>query len=243
MADDTSRFHRFVCLCDDMLDLGKDFSILLLVVLFLFFGTFLRKKLNDLGIKEIGPITLSDVQQQNQGAKAAAQQLSSLNQQASEIEAELSTVAARNPGAAKDIAPIKDELNALASQVSSADQSLKTTMLSQQSVLTKASAQTVESTGWIYVGQADETKQAWSGIGAKNLSPAPSTPKFQVGQTLVLASDVYVHNSPPAGSFRNQGDVVAVWNKGDRVEVLDQDASHARAGGWFLWLKVKHLVS
>jgi hypothetical protein len=241
MADDISRFHRFVGMCDDILALGKDFSIVLLVVLFLFYGSFLRKKLDDLGISELGPVKLTEVQKQNDEAKAVALQVSGIDQRASELETQLASISAKNPSVASQIAPVRDEITALNGQINSADTHLKSALLSQQAVLGTASSAPLDTTGWIYVGQEDEAKQSWYGLGAKNLVSPPPAPTFENGQTYTLSSDVYVHRNAPSGNFRDQGEVVGAWQRGGRVQVIDSNLSHAKSGGWFIWLNVKKL--
>jgi len=244
MPEPTVGFHKFVGFCDDILAVAKDFAIVFFVVLFLFFGPFLRKKFEDVGwkITELGPIKLEEVQKSNQEAKAAASNVDSIQQKIADLEAKMSELSSQNPSAGREINPLKTEVAALKSQASYAQQSLKTTLLSQQDILQKAAPQSVETAGWMYVGQVDESKKGWAGVGAKNISPVPATPEFQPGQTFSVTSDVYLHSSPPGGSWHAQGDVAAVLRQGDRVQVTDVDtSSHAKTGGWFVWLKVKRL--
>jgi len=131
----------------------------------------------------------------------------------------------------------------LKSQATSAEESLKTSLLSQQAIIQKAVPQLAETIGWMYSGQVDESKKAWAGVGAKNISPVPPVPDFQPGQTFTVTSDVYLHSNPPGGSWHAQGDVVSVLKQGDRVQIVEVDTnSHAKMGGWFIWLRVKHSV-
>jgi hypothetical protein len=240
MDEPTSWLHHFVGFCDDFLGLAKDLAILLFVVLFFFKGPFLRQKLDDLGVAELGPIKLKEVQNSHEEAKNAASKVSTLQQQIADFEIKLKEVSTRNPAAAKDIDPLKGEVADLKSQASSAEQSLKTTLLSQQEILQKAVPQSVQTEGWIYAGQVDESKKAWSGVGPKNISPAPPAPEFHSGQIFSLAADAYLHSAPPGGTWHAQGEVAAVLKQGDRVQVSDVDMnSHAKSGGWFVWLKVK----
>jgi hypothetical protein len=239
----TAGFHRFVGLCDDVLALGKDFAIVLFVVLFLFFGTYLRQKLDALGITKLGPIELGEVQKSNAQSKVAASQVDVLQQKLTDIESRLSEVNPHNPGAPTQIAALKGEIGALKSQATSAEESLKTSLLSQQDIIQKAVPQLAETIGWMYSGQVDESKKAWAGVGAKNISPVPPVPDFQPGQTFTVTSDVYLHSNPPGGSWHTQGDVVSVLKQGDRVQIVEVDTnSHAKMGGWFVWLRVKHSV-
>ena len=241
MSEPESVLHKIVGHCDDILELAKDVAIILLVVLFLFDGPYLRTKLDAVGISEIGPIKLAEVEKSNQQAKAAASSVDGLQQKITDLESKLAEVSAHDPGAEKAISPLRSEIAALKSQASSADQSLKISLLSQQEILRKAAPQSVESAGWIYAGQVDESKTSWAGVGSKNISPAPASPEFHAGQTFSIASDAYLRNSSPSsGTWHTQGEIVGVLKQGDQVQVEDVDtSSHAKSGGWFVWLKVK----
>ncbi len=237
----TAGFHRFVGLCDDVLALGKDFAIVLFVVLFLFFGPYLRQKLDALGITKLGPIELGEVQKSNAQSKVAASHVDVLQQKLSDIESRLSEVDPHNSSAPTQIAALKGEIGALKSQATSAEESLKTSLLSQQDIIQKAVPQLAETIGWMYSGQIDESKKAWTGVGAKNISPVPPVPDLHPGQTFIVTSDVYLHSDPPGGNWHTQGDVASVLKQGDRVQIVEVDTnSHAKMGGWFVWLRVKH---
>src|SRR5260370_29595879 len=219
----TAGFHRFVGLCDDVLALGKDFAIVLFVVLFLFFGTYLRQKLDALGITKLGPIELGEVQKSNAQSKVAASQVNVLQQKLTDIESRLSEVDPHKPSAPTQIAALKGEIGALKSQATSAEESLKTSLLSQQDIIQKAVPQLAETVGWMYAGQVDESKKAWAGVAAKNISPVPPVPDFHPGQTFTVTSDVYLHSKPPGGTWQMHSDSVSDLEQGDQVAVTDRD--------------------
>lgn len=241
MSEPTGGVHKVVGLCDDILALAKDFAIVLFVLLFLFDGPFLLKKLNDAGIVEIGPVKLAAVENSNRQTKAAASSVDGLQQKIADIEAKIADVSANNPSARKEIGPLTDDIAVLKSQASSADQTLKTTLLSQQDILRSAAPQSVESAGWIYAGQVDESKKSWAGVGPKNIASS-SSPEIHPGQTLTVTTDVYLRGSSSTGKWHDQGDVVGVVKQGDQVQVTDVDTSPAKSGGWFVWLRVKRLT-
>lgn len=228
-----------VDLSNEILDLSKNFAIVLFVVLFLFFGGFLRQKLDDAGFKitELGSFKLEDVKKSNEQAKEAASNVDGLKQKLADLEAKLTEAESRNPGAGVEIGSLKSDVASLRAQASSADETLKTSIIAQQDLIRKAAPQPVETVGWIYLGQVDETKTKWAGVGAVNVSMG--APIFQVGQVIALSSDVYLHSSPATGSGHTKGDITEVLAANSRVEVIDTDYSHAKAGGWFVWLKVR----
>jgi hypothetical protein len=73
---------------NEFLDLLKNFAIVLFIVLFLFFGGFLRKKLDDAGFKitEVGPYKLEDIKKSNEQAKAAASNVDVITQKLGDLE-------------------------------------------------------------------------------------------------------------------------------------------------------------
>lgn len=241
MGESNSRIHNFVALCDDLMALGKDVGIVVILILFFFFGSFLHDKLDALGIAELGPVKLKEVQDSNKKVRDAASSMSTLQQKITDLEVLAAQGPSNTPSGVKGVSSWKNEIAALKTQATTADQSIKTTLLAQQDVLQKAS-QTVDTGGWMYAGQVDETKKAWSGLGAKNLASPPATPDFQPGQTYTLASDVYLHQAAPGGQWHTQGDVSSVLKQGNQVQIVDVDMnSHARSGGYFVWLKIKQV--
>ncbi|HEV3308705.1 MAG TPA: hypothetical protein VGZ91_19845 [Candidatus Sulfotelmatobacter sp.] len=236
--------HKAVGICDDFLELAKDIGILALVIVFLilffFHGKYLRQKLHDAGIalheagiSDLGPIKLEALEASNTEDKKSAKAVDSLEQQITQLESKFAELAVKDPSTAEAITALK-------TQVATADRALKTSLLSQQQILNSA-PDSVEPVGWIYVGQVNETRTSWAGIGAKNISPVPPAPKFQVGQTFSVTSDIYLRSggNPSAEDWHAQSKIEAVLRQGEKVEFLNADYSHAKAGGWFLWLKVK----
>ena len=224
---------------NEFLDLFKNFAIVLFIVLFLFFGGFLREKLDDAGFKitEVGPFKLEDVKKSNEQAKAAASNVDVITQKLVDLESKLTEAESRNPGIGAEIGPLKSDVASLQAQAKSADATLKTSIIAQQDLIQKATPLPSETIGWIYVGQVDESRTNWAGRGAVNLST--KAPSFQAGQVITLSADVYLHSSPATGGWHTQGDVTEVLPALSTAEVVDSDFSHAKTGGWFVWLKVR----
>jgi hypothetical protein len=224
---------------NEFLDLIKNFAIVLFIVLFLFFGGLLRQKLDDAGFKitEVGPFKLEDVKKSNEQAKAAASNVDVITQKLGDLESKLTEAESRNPGISVEIGPLKSDVASLQVQAKSADATLKTSIIAQQDLIQKAAPQPSEALGWIYVGQVDESRTKWAGRGAVNLSI--DAPSFQTGQMITLSADVYLHSSPATGGWHTQGDVTEVLPARATAEVVDSDYSHAKTGGWFVWLKVR----
>jgi len=227
---------------NECLDLFKNFAIVLFVVLFLFFGGFLRQKLDDAGFKltEVGPFKLEDVQKSNAQAKAAASNVDVITKKLGDLESQLTDAESRNPGIGVALGSLKTDVASLKAQANSADATLKTSIIAQQDLIQKAASpasQPSETIGWIYVGQVDESKTKWFGVGAVNLST--QAPSFPPGQVIALSADVYLHSAPARGGWHTQGEVTEVLPAQSTAQVVASDYSHAKTGGWFVWLQVR----
>jgi hypothetical protein len=243
MDEEKLGLHKAVGICDDFLELGKDIGaialVIVFVVLFFFHGGYLSQKLRDAGITKIGPFELGALEASNKKAKETAKSLDDLQQKIAELQSDFAEEAKSDPSAAKVINPFMNKIAALTDQATSTDQSLKTSLLSQEDILSRAAPGSVES-GYIYAGQVDVAKTSWAGVGVKNISPPPATPKFQAGQTFSVTSNVYLRSGDPSSKeWHTQQQIVTVLRQGEKVEYIDADYSRAKAGGWFLWLKVK----
>lgn len=230
--------HVVLDLSNDALELVKKLAIIIFILLFLFYGGFLRKRLDDLGftITEV-PIKLEDVKKSNEKAKAAASDVDVLKQKLGDLQSILAALESHNIGAATEFSPLKTEIASLQAQANSADANLKASLIDQQNLIRKVTPQSVESDGWLYVGQVDESKTKWAGIGEKNISL--QTPLFPEGELISLTGNVYLHGAPARGGWHTQGDVTSAVPSGSSVQIIDTDYSHANAGGWFVWLKVR----
>jgi hypothetical protein len=231
--------HRVIESGEVFFSLLKELAIVVLVLLFIVSPGVLKKRLKAAGVTQLDlGVVKADIADDD--SKKAASVVSNVQQQADEIKSTLADIAKRYPAAASDVSALRDRVGDLQSQANSADKSLKASLLSQQEIVQQVSPQAVASSGWLYMGEVDETKTKWTGVGAKCVDPSRST-NFAKGDKFTVTTSVFLHGNPPAGQWHTAGDVAAAAPAQTQFEVLDSDYSGAKTGGFFLWLKVSRV--
>ena len=104
-----------------------------------------------------------------------------------------------------------------------------------ESLIEAVRRESLEETGWIYVGKISEDKSSWL-PGSPTTITKTELP-IEAGQVVTVRDDVYLR-ADGASNARASAPVQSVVKVGQRVEVLEVEFSHARSGGWFVWLKV-----
>src|SRR5437773_1156896 len=117
------------------------------------------------------------------------------------------------------------------------------TQLKSSTEQTKAAGETVQKANENYsdlVARLNdlEHKTAWDPADPPTVSPSPLS--FSPGTRLTVHDDVYLRADAPTNAH-TVGQILGVARAGDQLEVLAQDPSHFRRGGWFVWLKVRRL--
>src|SRR5947207_1733838 len=123
-------------------------------------------------------------------------------------------------------------------EIETADNTLKRSLATQQQIVASIAPSSVADTGWIFAGRLTEDKTAWDPADPPTVSPSPLS--FSPGTRLTVHDDVYLRADAPTNAH-TVGQILGVARAGDQLEVLAQDPSHFRRGGWFVWLKVRRL--
>lgn len=227
----------------------RDLFLAVLFMGFLFFPKHLNKALTNAGITQIS----GGVFQWQPQVKQAASQNASAAQEASEaastlqdVKADLQTIAGSSTNAATKQA-IEDASSKIDGTLSSLDQAnstLASSYLAQQSLLQNANAGSTPAAtptsaavqGWVNVGKSDATGQAWATPPKPKISAG--SPVLKAGDSITFTDDVFVHGDKPAGGRYNQGPVLGAVRAGTTGQVLEVEASHAKEGGEFVWVKI-----
>jgi hypothetical protein len=245
MTETKRGVERFTDLGEQLLRLLRDAALAALFVLLIGFPSFLSKRLSNAGITKIGPEGFTweaQVQAANKETKATAATVANLTQSLADAHQTVSKIEAQasDPAMKAAIAQLDEQLSGALNQVQRADSSLKQTVLTQQTVLAQANAGTAAQdatakSGWIFVGQVDQDRRSWVSGSPVNIVPAPYP--LKVGQPLTIAGENYLRADSETAEHRD-GKILAVLRDGTQVHVLKTDLSHARAGGWFVWVQV-----
>jgi hypothetical protein len=144
--------------------------------------------------------------------------------------------AAAPPAVKAQIAQAASKLEATQQSVAALDSSLRRSIAVQDSMLARVAPTEVAPEGWILLGRVDEGRTQWDPRSpqAVDVPPAALLP----GRPVRLVSDVYLRGaSRPLGHA--QAPILDVLARGETVDVISRDSSHALTGGWFLWSKVR----
>ncbi len=211
--------------------------ILVIVVVALVQPTWVRDRVNALGISELDfaglkatfirtEQSLKDTgaiaSQVGRGLNGIVDQLSHLpnqSQQLTEITQQIKLLADRALGGATD---------AIQATVAAQD--------NQKTVVPNAT----ETTGWIYLGKVEENRSAWRGEHFVNALPTQLD-----GKTLVLTGDVFLHGGPPNNpepktpGWRATQPVLRALKVTTPVDIVKTEVNPAIGGGFALWASVK----
>lgn len=199
---------------------------------------FVGQRLKDAGFTKFdrGGITWeADVQKASDKTKDAAVTVSNTTQTLQNAIASLNELSsqAQEPKVKDEIKNLTGQMNSALGNVQVADDSLKESLLTQQTLLAQSKPNSSPSTeqGWIFVGKIDQDKRGWVSGSPKNILPVGWP--IKAGQTIVVSGLSYLRGDSHSGAS-----VVTVLKDRTRLAVEDVDiSSHAIGGGWFVWVK------
>jgi hypothetical protein len=241
MAGEKSRTEVLGAALKDVMTALRDSVLFLLFVLLLFAPATIRDRLVEAGFTK-GSIGGFEWEAQ---IRTAAETTKSAGHTVVQATADYDKLIERLAALEKQVTDpkVRSEIQGLEavaassrSELASADQAIRRSLVAQQQIVTQIAPQSVASAGWIYLGKVTEDKSQWVG-GAPKTVRAPS-PAVSTGDRLTVTDDVYLRGDT-ASSARSSAPVLAVAKVGETVEVLELDYSHARGGGWFVWAKVR----
>lgn len=204
---------------------------------------FVGQRLKDAGFTKFdrGGITWeADLQKASDKTKDAAATVSGATQTLQDAIASLNVLSSQTheanvrDGIQKQIS----QMNSALGNVQVADDSLKESLLTQQTLLAQSKPNSSPSTqqGWIFVGKIDEDKRGWVSGSPKNILPIGWP--IKAGQTIVVSGLSYLRDDSDSHSHSGASVVTVLKDRTKLVvESVDDSSSHAIGGGWFVWVK------
>jgi len=211
-------FHGFVEATKDLFVLLREGCIVTLFVLVLFMPKTFQKVLGRVGISKV-TTPFGDIDVRNTGEK----------------------VASVSRGITDGVAVLQQLQTQITDPVKKqdADADIKV-LVGQQAAAQVSAPQAAPAAGWVFLGHVDDSKQKWSGEGARNINPEVS-PALKAGDRFSITTAAYFYSDAPSGHHL-EGTVAGVLPAGTQVQVIeDPQYSHALAGGDFLWVKVSRV--
>jgi hypothetical protein len=240
MADSPGGRNR-VSAWRDALAALRETAIILLILAFIIFPKGLASRLQSVGIGNLEvagiKIDVASVVKSKTASQSLAQQLKRDSVARDTVLGYLRELeqAAPAPLRAK-LRQAASELEASQRNAAAVDSSLRRSIAVQDSVLAEVAPSQVAQEGWIFAGRVNEARTAWDSRSDRSITGKP--PDIRPGNRVVTAGDVYLRDASQPLEHA-QAPLLGVVGRGETVEVVARDSSHARAGGWFLWAKVR----
>ncbi len=241
MATAGSKVEIFGTVIRNLVSALRDSVVFLLFVLLLFTPGTIRDRLVSAGFTK-GSIAGFEWEAE---LKSAAEQTKSVGQTVEQASENYEVLIERLNSLEKDVTdPIVREsvkkiekvANESRTKLQAADRSVRHSYAVQQQIVAKVNPAAVTTAGWLYLGKVTEDKKAWTKGSPKHIRT--TRPELSSGTTLTLKDDAYLRERGKSKVYA-RGRILGVAKEGDTMKVIELDYSHARGGGWFVWVKVQ----
>ena len=243
MAEDKSKMETFGAIFRDVVSALRDSVIFLLFILLLFLPTTIKERLVEAGFtkgKIAGFEWEGEIKEAAKTTKAAGQTVVEAAANYDNLIDRLAALEKKvaNPALKADIESLGAAAATSRSELAKADREIKRSLAVQQQIVTQIAPSAVADSGWIFLGKVNEDKSSWE-AGSPQTIRSVNFP-ISRGTKLTIRDDVYLRGDGPSNS-RSSAPVLAVVKTSDTVEITDLDYSRAKAGGWFVWARVKRV--
>ena len=227
----------------DVTSTVRDVLLLGLFILLLTWPKFINDRLATAGFTK-GSIAgfewETQLKSSTEQTKAAGETVQKANENYSDLVARLNDLEHKvtDPAVKSEVKSLGQAAEKSRLEIETADNTLKRSLATQQQIVASIAPSSVADTGWIFAGRLTEDKTAWDPADPPTVSPSPLS--FSPGTRLTVHDDVYLR-ADASTNAHTVGQILGVARAGDQLEVLAQDPSHFRRGGWFVWLKVRRL--
>jgi len=227
----------------DVTSTARDILLLGLFILLLTWPKFINDRLATAGFTK-GSIAgfewETQLKSSTEQTKAAGETVQRANENYSDLVARLNDLEHKvtDPAVKSEVKSLGQAAEKSRLEIETADNTLKRSLATQQQIVASIAPSSVADTGWIFAGRLTEDKTGWDPADPATVSPSPLS--FSPGTRLTVHDDVYLRADAPTNAH-TVGQILGVARAGDQLEVLAQDPSHFRRGGWFVWLKVRRL--
>jgi len=227
----------------DLVSTLRDLLLLVLFVLLLTKPKFINDRLVAAGFTK-GSIAgfewETQIKSSTEQTKAAGETVQKANENYSDLVARLNDLEHKvtDPTVKTEVKNLGQAAETSRLEIQAADTTLKRSLATQQQIVASIAPSSVADTGWIFAGRLNEQKTAWDPTDPPTVSPSPLS--FSIGVKLTVRDDVYLRADAPTNAHTSAS-ILGVARVGDQLEVLAQDPSHFKRGGWFMWLKVRRL--
>jgi hypothetical protein len=216
----------------------RETIVIALILALVVFPTFIGNKLRALGVEtfDIGGMKVALAEAKSATQKAAGQ----LNRDNVATDTVLSLLRALEakapPQLSAQIAGVTAQLERTQQRNTTLDSTLRRSLAVQDSVLSNVAPSRVAQEGWIFCGKVNDARTSWDQRSTRVIAQRPTD--LVPGNEVELTADVYLRDAGQQLEHA-QASILGVLGRGSVVEVVTRDSSHAKAGGWFLWARVR----
>lgn len=234
MADMTSRLEN----TKRITSLMREFFLVGVIILLVISPRTIKHILQNAGIQSIAGVEFrNDLEKTSNDTKKAILQIITLRDSLNILQTKLSQAIdqAGDVNTKKDLRAIQSTINATTEKADNLDLSLKSSLSRQEQVIQQIDISAKLETGWIFLGKVNESKLAWSEGHPETVESAELP--IQVNALLKIKTDTYLRAD--IKKQKSKAKIISVVKEEEVVEVIEIDYSHAKGGGWFVWVKVK----
>lgn len=239
MTEAASGLERWSALFKDLISSLRDGIFFVLFVLLLFSPATVKDRLIAAGFTKgsiAGMEWEGQIKQSTEQTKAAGEVVAKADDNYQLLIERLDGLEknAREPALKQSLADLSAEAKNSQSQLAMADKAVKQSLLTQQALVASVAPSAISDRGWLYLGRVSENKDQWAPGSPQTIAPV-SLP-LQEGVRLSVRDDTY-WRADNGGGQHASAPILAVARVGTVVTVEQIDYSHARGGGWFVWVR------
>jgi len=201
--------------------------------------TTIKETLTEAGIKSIAGVEFKDdLKKSEDETKKVANEISVLKDSLDILTAMLDEAINQTTDSEtkKELASIQSTIQTTTQKAYNLDDNLRSSLSRQEALINQfdKTANVEKQTGWIFLAKINEAKTEWDVSIPKTILETDLP--IESGDLLKISTDTYLRKDTTGQ--KSTAEILSVVKKGETVEVIKVDFSHARAGGWFMWAKV-----
>lgn len=226
--------ERFSALLKDLVSTLRDGILVLLVLLLLLFPSTIKNRLVEAGFTRgnFGGLEwegIEDTKKVGQAVSQADSNYQELIDRLAELEKQVN-----DPDVKESLSDLAVEARASREKLTVADKTIKRSLSAQQAMIQSGEPRAITEGGWIYLGKVDENRNEWAPGSPVTIS-APAE-VIQRGTRLTITDDAYWRADSEPGKHAS-APILSVAKTGTVISIDEVDYSHARGGGWFVWIR------
>jgi len=234
MPDEKPPVERISALLKDLVSALRDGILVVLVLLLLMFPSTIKERLIEAGFTRgnFAGLEWEGIEQTKkvgQAVSLADDNYKELISRLAELEKQV-----HDPAVKESINDLAMEARVSQQQLVVADKTIKRSLSTQQAMVEARDTAPATEGGWLYLGRVNENRDAWS--PGSPVTVSATSAELRQGSRLTISDDAYWRADSESGKHAS-APILSVAKVGTIVSVDEVDYSHARGGGWFVWVK------